>query len=528
MANRISKQPDSIAHSEMGTDMEKVPGEGLADVGCGDSDLIPGGHVNELRRDFSVWSLGSLCLCLMATWEALTSVVGAALTNGGAPCLFYNYIISFIGSIAIASSLAEIASIYPTAGGQYHWVAVLAPKKQRIIASWFTGWISIGGQIVLTASAAFVVGLQFQALITINNDGYVPLRWQGMLFYWVVLLYSTAINLWGSKMLPHSNLASGVVHIAGLVVIIAVLSAMAPKNNASFVFLEVTNSSGWSSDGVSWLVGLLSAVYPFLGYDAACHLAEEMPNPARNVPIAMLGSVLVNGILGLGFTIILLFSLGDLQELLSSPTGFPFMQLFLNVTESKAGTTILVLIICLVATAANVAGMTSTSRTFWAFARDSATPYPKYFAHVDKKMQIPVRAVVAIALAQALLGMIYLVNTTAFNAILSMSILGMYSSYLLPIVCMQFYGRKMIASTGRYGPFKLGNTLGPIINVVAILWLLLAMLFSMFPSVQPVTTANMNYASAVMGAWVLAGVAFFFIFGKGRYSGPLIELDSVA
>jgi choline transport protein len=48
------------------------------------------GHVQELRREFSVWSLGSLCLCLMATWEALSSVVAAALTNGGAPCLFYN------------------------------------------------------------------------------------------------------------------------------------------------------------------------------------------------------------------------------------------------------------------------------------------------------------------------------------------------------------------------------------------------------------------------------------------------------
>jgi len=40
------------------------------------------GQVAELRKEFSVWSLGSLCLCLMATWEAVTSVVAAALTNG--------------------------------------------------------------------------------------------------------------------------------------------------------------------------------------------------------------------------------------------------------------------------------------------------------------------------------------------------------------------------------------------------------------------------------------------------------------
>jgi choline transport protein len=45
---------------------------------------------NEMQHNFSVWSLASLCVCLMGTWEALSSVVAAALTNGGAPCLFYN------------------------------------------------------------------------------------------------------------------------------------------------------------------------------------------------------------------------------------------------------------------------------------------------------------------------------------------------------------------------------------------------------------------------------------------------------
>lgn len=48
------------------------------------------GHVEELPRKFSVWSLGSLLICLMATWEALSSVVAQALISGGAPCLFYN------------------------------------------------------------------------------------------------------------------------------------------------------------------------------------------------------------------------------------------------------------------------------------------------------------------------------------------------------------------------------------------------------------------------------------------------------
>ncbi|KAH6711871.1 amino acid transporter-like protein [Leptodontidium sp. MPI-SDFR-AT-0119] len=504
---------------------KKLPQDALPDVASGDSDLIPGGHVNELRRDFSIWSLGSLCLCLMATWEALTSVVAAALTNGGAPCLFYNYIISFLGTVAIAASLAEIASIYPTAGGktgQYHWVAALAPKNQMLIASWFTGWISIGGQIVLTASAAFAAGLQFQALITLNNGNYTPERWQGMLFYWMILLYSAVVNIWGSRVLPHTNLASGILHIAGLTAIMIVLGVMAPKHDAHFVFAEVTNNSGWSNDGISWLVGLLSTVYPFLGYDAACHMAEEMPRPERNVPIAMLGSVLVNGILGFGYALMLLFSLGDLGELLESPTGFPFMQLFLNVTESKAGSTILILAVTFIAVAANAAGCTSTSRTFWAFARDSATPFPEYFAHVNTSLQIPVRSVVLVTAAQMLLGFIYLGNSTAFNAILSMAILGMYTSYLLPIVYMTFYGRRKLG-VAQFGPFKLGNSLGPVVNIAAICWLLVAIVFSTFPTLQPVTPQNMNYAIVVMGGWLVTGVAFFFTSGRRRYSGPIID-----
>jgi hypothetical protein len=48
------------------------------------------GHKQELERTFSLVPLTALCLCLMATWEALSTVIAAALASGGPPCLFYN------------------------------------------------------------------------------------------------------------------------------------------------------------------------------------------------------------------------------------------------------------------------------------------------------------------------------------------------------------------------------------------------------------------------------------------------------
>jgi hypothetical protein len=64
-----------------------------------------------------------------------------------------------------------------------------------------------------------------------------------------------------------SELRTGVLHVVGFVVIVAVLGAMSEKHSASYVFTGFSNTSGWDNDGASWLVGLLSTVYPFLGYD---------------------------------------------------------------------------------------------------------------------------------------------------------------------------------------------------------------------------------------------------------------------
>lgn len=470
-------------------------------------------------------------------------------------------IVSFLGSMAIVVSLAEIASIYPTAGGQYHWVAVLAPAKGRLISSWSTAWISIGGQVMLTASAALAGGLQLQGLITLNNlDTYVPQRWQGMLFYDLVLLYALIINVYGVKVLSSTNTVSGtsdrvlrrendpmmmvsqlslhilvstianisvtgVLHIVGFIAVTATLLALAEKRDAHFVFAETSNATGWPNNGVAWLIGLLSTTYSMLGYDAATHLSEELPSPRKNVPLAMVGSVLVNGILGLIYCIVLLYSLPDLDAVLTSPTGFPFMQVFLETTRSSAGATVMSLIPCLIAVAANAAGLTSTSRTFWSLARDNATPKATYFAHIDDKLHIPLRMIVLISGLEFLLGFIYLGNSTAFNAVLSMAILGMYLSYALPIIYMLLFGRKGNLHTP--GPFKLGRY-GPYLNVLALIWLLVAIFFSTWPNFYPVTAVNMNYSVVVLAGWVSFGAVYYVVSGRHIYIGPVIELDGVA
>lgn len=132
--------------------------------------------------------------------------------------------------------------------------------------------------------------------------------------------------LWHINCKSVANRDIGLLHIIGFVVVFAVLAAMAPKRDADFVFVETSNLTGWPNDGIAWLIGLLSTTYAFLGYDSAAHLSEELPRPERYVPLAMVGSVVLNGLIGFAYCLMLLFSLGDLDTVLASPFGFPYIQ----------------------------------------------------------------------------------------------------------------------------------------------------------------------------------------------------------
>jgi choline transport protein len=240
----------------------------------------------------------------------------------------------------------------------------------------------------------------------------------------------------------------------------------------------------------------------------------------------MVGSVAINGFMGLAYVIVLLFSTGSLESLLTTPTGFPFMQIYLDVTKSRAGTTVMSLLLILIAIAATVAGVTSTSRTLWAFARDKATPFDHYFSFVNKQHHIPIRAVVLVTVLQMLLGLIYLGNTTAFNAVLSMAIIGMYLSYALPIGFMLFRGRRVLYA-GDYGKFKLGGYLGPAMNVVSLLWMTVVIIFSTFPTMMPVSAQTMNYSIVVLSGWIVFGVVYYFTYGRSKYEVPVISASVI-
>ena len=113
-------------------------------------------------------------------------------------------------------------------------------------------------------------------------------------------------------------------------------------------------------------------------------MSEEIENPAINVPRSMITSILINGSLGFGMLLAVLFCLGDVNQVISTPpTNYPFMGIFLQATKSVAGSSAMAAVVTILGICATIAFVATSSRMYWSFARDQALPFSKYLSIVS-------------------------------------------------------------------------------------------------------------------------------------------------
>lgn len=110
--------------------------------------------------------------------------------------------------------------------------------------------------------------------------------------------------------------------------------------------------------------------------------AEEVEDSGRTLPRSIMWSVYLNGTLGFIMAITMCYCLGDLTSILETPTGYPFIQVFYNATQSNAATNVMVTIIIITITACCVSEVATCSRQLWSFARDKGVPFSDWLAFV--------------------------------------------------------------------------------------------------------------------------------------------------
>lgn len=195
-----------------------------------------------------------------------------------------------------------------------------------------------------------------------------------------------------------------------------------------------------------------------------------------------------SSVMTLPFIITVLFCIGDIDAVLSSPIGLmsPFTQILKNSTGSAGAAVTLNLVSTTVAWVAGCDLSGGTARIIWSMARDKALP--TFLSKLHPRWNVPVMANLIPVVPSILVYMIYIWNTTAFYGIMAGVLVAFQSSYVLPIGLYIFHAawRRDL----KKGPFHMGKFSYPC-HVVAFIFGCFMIIFMSFPVYQPVTAANM-------------------------------------
>lgn len=217
-------------------------------------------------------------------------------------------------------------------------------------------------------------------------------------------------------------------------------------------------------------------------------MIEEIPNASVEGPKIMIYCVCIGTFTGFIFLTVLLFvSGGDAASIISAAPG-PLLQILFNATKSRAGATCLLMFPLVCILFAETAIMTTSSRMTYAFARDGGLPFSKFFAKVHPRLGQPLNALILAATLTILFGLILIGSSSAFNALISASVVALGVSYAIPVAINLVRGRKMLGSR----PFALPEPLGWVANIIGVAYTIITTVLFLFPPTLPVTASNMS------------------------------------
>lgn len=462
------------------------------------------GYAQELARvlgGFSNFAISLSIICILA--GGITSFhVGFCSVGGAAVGLGWPLVCLF--SLCVAATMGQIASAFPTAGGLYHWAAILGGRGW----GWATAWFNLVG--LVTVLAAINVGTFRFALAAFVPDA-TPDELTQLLAVGLITATHAVVNHLGIRVTRVLTDFSGYWILLISVILTVALVAAAPGLEFSRLW-TFTNFSGvpaeaevWpKTESLLWLfaLGFLLPAYTITGFDASAHVAEETAGAARNVPRGIVRSVLVSGVFGYAMLCAAVLAMRD-----PAATAEKGEQAFVfTMAESLprylylglCGAIVLAQYLCGLAT------VTSASRMAFAFARDRGVPGWKWVRFVSPRFRTPPVAIWAVAVAAVL----FTTYSPVYSTITAVCVIFLYISYVLPtLLGVIAHGRTWT----EFGPWHLGRWFRPlaVVSVVGCGGLI----------VIGMQSPNEKALYVVVGA-VIALAVLWFAAARTRFPGP--------
>ncbi|GAA2147483.1 amino acid permease [Kitasatospora kazusensis] len=473
------------------------------------------GYTQELARSMSGFSNFALSFSVVSILSGCLTLYGFGMTTGGPAVIVWGWPLVGVMTLAVALAMAEICSSYPTAGGLYYWAAKLAPSRGPAW-SWFTGYFNFMGQVAVTAGVDFGAAFFTNAFLELQW-GFAASPAHTVEIFAVILLVHGLLNTRGVRLVAILNNVSVWWHVFGVAIIVGALAVLPSHHaSASFVFTKFVNGTGFHSSFYVAMLGLLLAQYTLTGYDASAHMTEETQDAARSGPKGIVNSVLVSLVAGWILLIGITFAIQNYDGAVNSPTGVPPAQIFLDAIGAS-GAKLLLLIVIGAQFFCGMASVTANSRMIYAFSRDGALPGSRFWHRINPRTQTPTSAVWLATGGAFLLGAQDLWNATAYAAVTSVSVIGLYIAYVIPVFLKLRQGDSF-----QRGPWHLGRWSRPI-GIVAVVWTVVITVLFMLPTLSPITAANFNYTPVAVAAVLGSAGVWWLVSARHWFTGPKVQ-----
>jgi amino acid transporter len=448
-------------------------------TGADEALLEKMGYKQELSRRMGAFSNFAISFSIICVLAGGITAFPQALGAGGGISIGLGWPVGALFALLVAAAMSQIASSYPTAGGLYHWSSILGGKGW----GWATAWFNFLGLIFVVASVNFGVWDPFFKTLIAPLVGIDPagLGWGHQTAFIAAITASQALlNHRFPKLTTKLTDISGYLILVLVVVLIGSLLAYSKTPfdfGRLFTYHNYTGAEGSSwprieNSGLVFLAGLLLTIYTITGFDASAHTSEETHDAARVVPKGIMTSVAWSALFGFLLISTFVLVIPDITEGVKQGLGFFDAVLHILPTPLRI---VLGIGIVLVNYLCALAGLTSTSRMGYAFARDGGLPASALLKRVHDTHKTPVAAV-WVAATLVVLATLY---GGAFVILSTGCAVFLYLSYVMPVAAGIFAEGK---TWNHKGPFDLKAFSKPIAILAVLGGLILAVVGSIPPN----------------------------------------------
>jgi len=508
------------------------------------------GYAQELFRAMGGFSNFAISFTIISILSGCVTLFYLTTINGGYTAASIGWPLVTIFVVIVALGMAELASAYPTAGGLYYWSSKLGFRGRGGPAwGWYTGWFNLIGQVGITAGIAYGAAITLDTLLhawfpgvpaTLGSvTGYDPATQNvTLLIYAIILVVVAMLNIFGVRLVAFLNDISVWWHIVGVVlIVVGVVGAtllslqfnpgaagVAPAtqvhgaavhgfNSVSTVFTpnQAFNGTGFPL-WYAVLLSLLLAQYTYTGYDASAHMTEETIGAETRAAWGVVMSVVVSAVAGYALLMALVAASPDLGQAAS------FVNPVLYILQSRLSYVLGTLLFAVIFVAqffCSMSSVTSNSRMIYAFSRDGAVPGHNLWHRLNRG-RTPQNAIILAAVAAFVLAVPSLWSVTAYLAVTSIAVIGLYIAYALPIFLRQF------STDFKTGPWHLGAWSRPI-GWIAVIWTILISVLFMLPTSTPITLLGFNYTPVVVLGVFLIVTIWWLVSARKWFKGPVVQ-----